>query len=212
MQKNLWEPLGCKSMTFHPTKHFSTVPPLHETAFVDPPNPPRKGSWVWNVERKDAMGGAGLFATANGYSQLLGALLSGGGPILKKESVDELFNPQFEANSESLKALNDSLVHSDENKSNNVWRAYPPSASANLLDEETRLNHGLGGVVILNDVPGRRKRGSLNWSGLPNLHWWADRESGVAGVMFTQAQPLYSQLCTSMFVELEAALYRSLQE
>lgn len=210
MQTNLWGPLDCKSMTFYPEKHFNNTPPIHETAFVDPPYPPRKGTWMWKLDPHDAMGGAGLFATADGYSRLLGALLSGGGPILKSESVDELFRPQFEPNSGPFIALNNSLVSGEEDS--NVWRAYPPLPSVNQSRYDIEINHNLGGVVTLNDVPGRRKRGSLNWSGLPNLHWWVDRESGIAGVMFTQAQPMKSQMITDMFLELEAAAYRMLQQ
>lgn len=178
-------------------------------ALIDPPNPPQKGAFVWMLEPRHAMGGAGLFATAGDYSKLLGALLKDGGPILKKESVDELFTPQFATNSGSLVALNATLVDSEE--STNVWRAYPSLSSTDRSKYDIEINHGLGGVVVLNDIPGRRKRGSLNWSGLPNLHWWVDRESGVAGVFFTQAQPMNSQVITNMFLELEAAVYRTFE-
>ncbi|KAJ5358478.1 uncharacterized protein N7496_010891 [Penicillium cataractarum] len=129
-------------------------------------------------------------------------------PYPKKESVNELFKPQFALNSGSLTALNADLVHGEENT--NVWRAYPYLLSTSSSEYEIKINHGLGGVVNLNDVPGCRKRGSLCRSVLPNLHWCADRELGVAGVMFTQAQPMKSQLITNMFLELEAALYRTL--
>lgn len=181
---------------------------MQETAFVHPPDAPKKGNSVWTLEPPDAMGGAGLFATANDYSRLLGAILSDESPILRKESIDELFKPQFPPHSGSFNALNAYLVEGE--KDTHVWRAYPPTASSDVSQHKIQINHGLGGVIVLNDVPGRRKEESLCWSGLPNLHWWADRETGVAGLMFTQAQPMKSELITNMFLELEAAIYEKI--
>ena len=34
-----------------------------------------------------------------------------------------------------------------------------------------------------------RKPGSAAWSGMPNLYWWADRESGVGGIIGSQILP-----------------------
>ena len=47
----------------------------------------------------------------------------------------------------------------------------------------------LAGTVNSQNVPGKRRRGSVNWGGLPNLAWWIDREAGLAATLFTQVLP-----------------------
>jgi len=34
-----------------------------------------------------------------------------------------------------------------------------------------KLNHGIGGVISLEDIPGKRNKGSLAWSGAANSRW-----------------------------------------
>ena len=34
-----------------------------------------------------------------------------------------------------------------------------------------KLNHGIGGVLNMEDVPGKRRKGSLMWSGMCNSRW-----------------------------------------
>ncbi|KAH8423972.1 uncharacterized protein LDX57_001728 [Aspergillus melleus] len=39
----------------------------------------------------------------------------------------------------------------------------------------------------MEDIPGKRSAGTLQWAGHPNLFWWIDRTKGIAGTTFTQA-------------------------
>jgi CubicO group peptidase (beta-lactamase class C family) len=102
-----------------------------------------------------ASGGSGLFSTANDYAKLLGALVAGGGGILKADSIRELCQPQL-SDTRSLMQTLDSPFRAF------FCPEYPPGMPA---------NYALGGAVNLEDIPGKRRKGSMMWSGMANPHW-----------------------------------------
>jgi CubicO group peptidase (beta-lactamase class C family) len=174
-QENIWKPLNAHSTTFHPTKHFGSkgMPPLFEPAQrVDNDklaDTPAKSPWP--LDPVDGIGGAGLYSTADDYIKLLSCLLRGGAPLLKASSVDELFRPCL---SPAADAAFRAYVE--------TGRARIFRASSDDVSELMAIGHTCVGQVNLEDVPGRRKKGTVAWGGLPNLSWWIDRESGVAAV------------------------------
>jgi CubicO group peptidase (beta-lactamase class C family) len=203
MQENIWRPLGATNTTFHPTKHFSPnpMPPLHETAVRSGSSlASTPGTSPWPLEVRDAIGGAGLYGSATDYIKLLSCLLQGGGPLLEKASVDELFRPQIgEASTGAFRVhLLMGIGH----------RLFRQSGDEATKDELMPVSHSLVGQVNMLDVEGRRKKGTVSWGGLPNLGWLIDREGGVTATLFTQVLPASDPLCREMLIELEAALYR----
>ncbi|KIW28227.1 hypothetical protein, variant [Cladophialophora immunda] len=221
MQENIWGPLAAKSTTFYPTKHFhpNPMPALHETAQrTNPAESPKAldskpATSLWPTTARDAIGGAGLYSTANDYIRLLACLLQDGGPLLKKESVDEMFRPQIGAG--STEAFHGAVRSSGRDR---LWKspasaaatAATAAATAGTAQEQGAIpaGHSLAGAVNLEDVPGRRHRGTVNWGGLPNLFWWVDRKGGVAGTLFNQIVPAGDPLCMELLVELEEAAYK----
>ena len=202
-QENIWGPLGAKSTTFRPIKHFApnAPPPMQETA-VQGQNGLVVSKSLWSLEPRDAIGGAGLYSTANEYTKLLSALLRGGAPLLSKESVDTLFSPQL--GPESLRDLRKFLIgKSVETSFSRLW-ATSDEEFANIQE----IQGSLVGVVSTEDVPGRRKKGTVNWGGMPNLSWWIDRESGVAATVFTQLMPPGGAKARTLHIDLEEALYK----
>ncbi|TPX09756.1 uncharacterized protein E0L32_009095 [Thyridium curvatum] len=207
-QQNIWEPLGAKNTTFFPAKRGLTPDDIHESAHRDPnkgdnPQNLEPGQSPWKFDPRDALGGAGLFSTANDYSKLLAALLSGGGPLLSTKSVDELFRPQIGA--ESMAALREILVVGtgpDESQSF-LWRQSPQQ-----WKDVMEVGHCLCGVVNSEDVEGRRRQNTVSWDGLPNLFWFIDCESGVAATFFTQVLPSDDLSIRRLLVDLEKALYK----
>jgi hypothetical protein len=136
--------------------------------------------------------------------KLLSCLLQGGTPLLKKSSVDELFRPQVgEASNEAFRAW---LLMSGGH------RLFRQTGDEATKDELMPMGHSLAGQVNLQDVGGRRKSGTVGWGGLPNLLWLVDRESGVAATVFTQIYPPGEATCREMVVELEAALYKLIEQ
>lgn len=101
------------------------------------------------------LAGHGVWGSPNDYIKLLSALLDDGGPILSKESVDEIFTPQML----HPKALNEM-----------VKGPYKPVLGPSI-PPNTKIDHGLGGVINLEAIPGRRAKDTLQWSGAPNLIW-----------------------------------------
>ncbi|GKT66235.1 beta-lactamase [Colletotrichum tofieldiae] len=143
-----------------------------------------------NVAR-DAIdsGGAGLWTTAKDYGAFLRALLSG--DLVKKETLDDMFIPQLnEKQAGMLKELAD------------LWGSLAVEFSSGM-----ELNHSLAGCLNMQDAPGKRKKGSLQWSGMCNSHWWMDRETGVAGALIVQSLPHGDPVVNRLYDELERAVY-----
>ena len=162
MQTNIWSKLGARSTTFHPEWRTGTLPPLLEMgtrmSTGQGIESVKQGRIILEQPSKDDLGGIGLFSTPTDYMQLLAALLQDGGPLLSRESVDLLFQPQLGAES---RAAMPKLLGGQMRRVLGIKSA----------GDTTQADHCLGGTVTLKDVPGRRRRGSVNWSGLPNLHW-----------------------------------------
>lgn len=112
------------------------------------------------VEFEVESGGGGLYTTAADYAKLLQALLKssfgGEGALLRQETVDEMFRPQLTDVQRSwLKFLTD-LFH------DGLLPDFEPGMP---------LDHGLSGVINMEDSAGKRKKGSMMWAGMCNGHW-----------------------------------------
>ncbi|CAG9936884.1 unnamed protein product [Clonostachys rosea f. rosea IK726] len=73
------------------------------------------------------------------------------------------------------------------------------------------INHGLAGLVNLEDIPGKRAKGSMTWSGFCNSRWWIDRKSGIGAVLFTNVQPFGDSVVGKLYDELERCVYENLE-
>jgi CubicO group peptidase (beta-lactamase class C family) len=162
MQKNIWSKLGATSTTFHPELHPETLPRklgmANRVSIGQGAKSVKAGPIILGQPLKDDLGGIGLWSTPNDFVKLLTALLKGGQPLLTKASVDTLFRPQL----------------------SNASRAAMPRPLGGQMrrvlgiksvDEIDQADHCLAGTITLRDIPGRRPSGTVNWSGLPNLHW-----------------------------------------
>lgn len=56
-----------------------------------------------------------------------------------------------------------------------------------------------------------RSAGTAHWAGLPNLWWWCDRESGVAGMVCTQVLPFADAQVLGLWGKVEAEVYKGLE-
>ncbi|KAK4455155.1 acyltransferase LovD [Podospora aff. communis PSN243] len=144
--------------------------------------------------------GAGLWTTARDHARILQALLSISqeqkeGGILQKETVDEMFRPQ----------LNDmqrmSLQERANLRHNTMMPEFPPG---------TMVQHGIGGLINREDIPGKRRAGSMQWMGMANSHWWIDRATGIAATLIVNVQPFPDDVVIKLYDELERAVYGEL--
>jgi CubicO group peptidase (beta-lactamase class C family) len=123
----------------------------------------------------DQDGGHGLSGTAKDWLAVLADLVSDSPKLLKPETVALMFTPQIEKDSKAmamLLQLRPAWEH--------VAGPIPDSA----------VNHGLGGLLVTEDVSDiGQPKNILAWGGAANTIWFASKDFGVAGFFSTQLHP-----------------------
>ncbi|KAL2180580.1 beta-lactamase/transpeptidase-like protein [Thermothelomyces heterothallicus CBS 202.75] len=149
------------------------------------------------VEPACESGGAGLYTNAADYGrvlqELLKALAGEEGAVIRKETAEEMFRPQ----------LNDKQR---EWQRSIVWKF----GAAAEIPEGSLVDFGLGGMLNMEDVEGKRKKGSMMWSGFCNGRWWIDSRTGIAAVMFTCLFPYSDPTAIELYDKLERTVYADL--
>jgi CubicO group peptidase (beta-lactamase class C family) len=154
MQRHVFEPVSVTDATFHMeerpdlqarrAKYWRRVgETLEETRQVMPD--PIKGD----------LGGGGLYSTVGGMLKVYHGILTG--KLLQQTTVEQMFRPQLET------------TVGLENPSQ--WSLPYRNAVYNAVPNDNPVNFGLGGLLNLTPIPGRRGPYSLTWSGKPNLYW-----------------------------------------
>ncbi|KIW10470.1 hypothetical protein PV08_11434 [Exophiala spinifera] len=191
MQEHIWSRVGMSNTTFHP-EHRPSFPMLDLGMRLSGPNEPlTPGQSPFPVPALCEMGGAGIYSNAWDYAQMLAALLADESPLLKPESVEEFLKPQLSDSSRAelgqMRALD--LVQVD-------------------IPRDVRVDHSLGGLLVLDDIPGRRNKGSVCWDGMTNSNWVLDRERGFACVLFVQILPCPDIATKELWTNLETQVFR----
>ncbi|KAK2623772.1 hypothetical protein QTJ16_006953 [Diplocarpon rosae] len=186
IEENIWAPLGVNSFTFFPKQKSGVLGNLTDmskregglTRFGTTANPDgqivHSDDMVWNMDARGCAGGAGGYGAPLDYQKMLHSLLVDDEKLLKKATVDEMFKPQL---SDAAREMLCELIKTPE--VNQTFGGHPPG---------TRVDYGLGGLIILDDVVGRRK-GTMTWGGYPNLIWFIDRAGGMSGIYGSQIVP-----------------------
>ncbi|KAK4152316.1 hypothetical protein C8A00DRAFT_16356, partial [Chaetomidium leptoderma] len=84
------------------------------------------------------------------------------------------------------------------------------------LPENSPVDHGVGGVLNMADVEGKRRKGSLMWAGMCNSRWasrllaWIDPETGIGAVLLVNVIPYGDATVLKLHEELERAVYEEL--
>lgn len=149
MAENILAPLGMTNTGFYPDAETVAKIPCRapDGSLEDYPLPLPKDHPVES-------GGAGLFTTTADYAKLLLAILQG--KLLRADTMELLFAPQLSP--EIQKRLMEKMAAAQDTYA----PEYPPGTPANFA---------LGGMVNLEDIPGKRAKGSMMWSGYTNPHW-----------------------------------------
>jgi len=181
MQKNIWDPLGIKNITFHselkPDVKKNKVKMTYREGidnpmFNMPADTGKPVAWTDDLVYDDPIpigddfGGQGSFGSAVDYSKILTSILLNDSKLLKPSTVDLMFTPQL---SDAPRAALAEFLFMPFWK--DTFASQPPG---------TKLDHGLAGVLTLNDKPTGRRSGTLTWSGVTNLLWTIDRDAGLA--------------------------------
>lgn len=171
MRKNVFEPLGMEASTLKPAaepveklekKMKDKLVPVAlrdaETGELSLSELPIPAAW----DPKSESGGSGLWTTADDYGKVLAAVLrtfdQGDGELgLRKEMVDLMFSPQL--NDKGLEMIKE------------MGRVFHPGVMPEFPEGFEAVDHGLGGLLNLEDVEGKRRKGSMMWHGYCNSHW-----------------------------------------
>ncbi|KAJ9637488.1 hypothetical protein H2204_004912 [Knufia peltigerae] len=196
LQMNVCQPLGLTSTTFHPENLRDWPQRRHQCYLrMGSSSSVEKIPIEANTNPTRDCGGHGIFSTPTDFMKLLVALLNDGGAILSKQSVEEILRPQGVPGQFAETILGD------------LKPLFAPSLLAG-----SRMDHGLGGMVNLADIPQVRKAGTIQWSGAPNMIWWLDRTSGIAAASFMQLFPPGDARAGMFNIEFESAVYRELNQ
>ena len=188
MQEHIWDIVGAADITFH----LELKPPVKQhlvkmSRRCGTGNPisaqtgqgERSVAWtdevLYDDQTDDEYGGSGAFGSAVGFMNIMRSILANDGRLLKPQTLEWMFEPQL--GMESERALVTFLGLSLQ------------TDSFSSVSTTTKFNHGLGGLLILNDLDTGLKKGTLTWNGFPNLVWTIDRETGLALLYATNIVP-----------------------
>ncbi|MDR3521406.1 MAG: serine hydrolase [Acidocella sp.] len=138
-------------------------------------------------------GGGGLYSTAPDYLAFMRMILTNGGKLLQRETVEMMgVNQIGSLRAGVLGSVNPALCYGVD---------FYPGVGAKW---------GLG--FILNPATGRygRSAGSLAWAGLPNCYYWIDLPRKIAVVILMQLMPFGDPVAVKIHEAFEAAVYASL--
>lgn len=213
MQEQIFDPLSMKDTGFWPEKlpqtaerHAGDVIRMNGKLVPGQPLPPK--------DHEIESGGAGLFTSAGDYAKFLQALL--GTDLIREDTRKQLFTPQL---NEKQRKVMETAAYVDIDPSANGFAPEFPSGLP--------INWGLGGVINTVDVEGKRRKGSMMWSGMANSRWvsgevvqqaldradveqWVDPETGIGAVLVAKVLPFGDPVVGSLYDELERALYKEL--
>ena len=140
------------------------------------------------------IGGGGLASTAEDYGRFMRMLLNGGAldgaRVLKAETVALM--GQNHIGAVSVPALKSAL---------------PRSADFTFIDDG-KDKWGLGFLITVNQVEGKRSPGSLSWGGINNTFFWIDPSRGVAGVIMMQYLPFADAKALAVYDIFERGAYQ----
>ena len=190
MRENIFEPLG-----------------MADTAFkITPQMRPRKAAvhvckegggftatdHELNQDPEILQGGGALYSTVGDYLKFTRVLLGGGAPLLRPETVREMFR----------NSMNEGVLC-------RPLKSYLPARSTdmNFVDG---MKWGLTFMINPEPFPGRRAANSLTWGGLANSYYWIDPVKKVTGVWATQLLPFYDARAVDAFEDFERGVYANL--
>lgn len=173
-QKNIFDPLGLTSSTFHPGKRTDILERIVDMSFRGNDGKLIPGTVPIPLDPETDSGGMGLVSTVPDIRAILADILSEEPKLLKRSTVDEMFKPQFDTHGPQAQGL--------------LAMNFMYKNLTGGVDVLGKVSWGLGGLILLEDTPNLPK-GSLTWGGMPNLGWFLNRDRGIGGIYASQTLP-----------------------
>lgn len=117
---------------------------------------------------------------------------------MKKHTVDEMFHDQIR----NLPPLCEKYISDAKPDLTNSSTGLHPTVAGD--------RQGWGLTFMLSGGSTGRSVRTAQWSGLPNLFWWCDRENGVAGIICAQILPFGDAQVFQLYQDVEAGIYKGL--
>ncbi|KAK4107688.1 beta-lactamase/transpeptidase-like protein [Canariomyces notabilis] len=121
-----------------------------------------------NRRSQGDFGGHGLFMTGEGYLKVLRSLLANDGKLLRPETVEDMFQNHIPPEAE---------------EAHRVQMDGPGGVFFRVgTTPGSKVGHGLGGLLTLEDVEGWYGERTLTWGGGMSFAWFIDRKNGLCGL------------------------------
>ena len=190
---HIFEPLGMADTFYNvPSDKQARLVAMHHrnsdgTIIKDEVQPPLSGDPI--------AGGTGLSSTASDYIRFVRMILNDGqldgARILKADTVEAMGRNAIGAI--GVRALK---------------TASPQESRDFNFIADGRDKWGLGFLITVDQVPGKRSAGSLSWGGKYNTYFWIDRTRGIAGVILTQFLPFADREALVLYDTFERGIYQ----
>jgi CubicO group peptidase (beta-lactamase class C family) len=159
-----------------------------DAPLTEQPNQPQPPVTAFN-------GGGGLVSTADDYMRFARMMLNrgtlDGARILRADTVALMEKNQIGAvgvvavkTAQPERSMDFSFVNDGKDK----W--------------------GLGFLLTIDSVAGKRSAGTLSWGGINNTYFWIDAQRGVAGVVMMQFLPFADTKALAVYDTFERGVYR----
>jgi CubicO group peptidase (beta-lactamase class C family) len=184
MQHRIFDPLGIKDGQFFPVTREDLRARMVDLNPDDPEGLGRAvlgGGGDMNLRTRGDFGGHGLFLPGDDYIKILRSILANDGKLLKPATVDDMFEHHL-----SPKAT----------ESHRAALKSPMGVFFRVgIEPEMKAGHGLGGLLMRQDVDGWYGDRTLTWGGGLTFAWFIDRKNDLCGIGAVQAAlPVDGQL------------------
>lgn len=154
------------------------------------------GNADMNKRAKGDFGGHGGFLTGEGYGKVLESLLRNDGRLVSEEMGREMVKDVING-----MGIEEQFMAAMDGPVGSFFRVGTEKGS--------KIGHGLGGVLTLEDAEGWYGEGTLSWGGGMTFAWFMDRKNGLCGLGALQASlPLDFGLVTELKQEFRKDVYR----
>ncbi|QIW94736.1 hypothetical protein AMS68_000254 [Peltaster fructicola] len=193
--ENIFRPLGIKDATFFLETRPDMAARMCKISFrnEDGGLDPYDLSNI-NDGATECFGGQGMYASMSEYVKILHSIVKDDGKLLKPETRKIMFEPQLNEN------LEKSLKH--------VMRGPTGAYFVGEYDLNLPANWGIGGLLFMADDAGRRKKYTLQWSGMPNTYWIIDPTAELALVFGTQVLMPGDRTVAKNITAVEKGVYK----
>ncbi|GME32119.1 putative beta-lactamase-related protein [Neofusicoccum parvum] len=190
MHAHIFAPLHAPDILYHLDQHPSSHARLAATFERDPASGALAAIPDISRPTTDDFGGGGLSGSAASLLAVYAAVLREDPRLaIRPATLREIWTPQL-ATTHGLESI--------ENVDPGALCGVPRGAA---------ITYGLGGLVNLEDVAGRRRARSVAWSGMRNYYFWIDFESGVAGLQAMHMLPCGDERTVELLERFEEAVY-----